>query len=53
MKINAVKLVWRTVVVKLSWPSAPSAAATLLSDGELARVSTRLSGGEVESRGNT
>ena len=41
------------VVVKLSWPSLLSDAAKLLSDGEFVRVSTRPSGGKVESMGNT
>ncbi len=52
-ELAAVKLGLSTVVVKLSWPSAWSAAATLLSEGEFARVSTRPSGGFVESTGNT
>ena len=42
-----------TFVVKVSWPSAPSDAAKLLSDGEFVRVSTRPSDGNAESIGNT
>ena len=53
IELAAVKLVLSTVVVKLSWPNALSAAAKLLSDGEFVRVTTRPLGGLIESRGNT